>query len=78
MARPVPQGHTTNWRMSKATHAKFLEYGQAAELAEPYSPEYHEALDNLRSLPGYPAGHTVGEGNTLQAIVVDNPTVTVH
>jgi len=68
----------TLWRMTRATHEQFLALGRAAAEAQPYSPEYHEALDQLRSLPGYPGGHTPGEGNILQAVVVDTPQVTVH
>ncbi len=64
-----PSEKLIQWRMSPGTYKLYLEYGLAAFDADPYSDEYHLALDNLKSLPGYPLDYDPQGNETLFPVV---------
>lgn len=66
------------WRMDKITYDKYLEYALELYEAEPFSSSYHEALDALKSLPGYPLEYNMNPGEVLVPDVVDTPRVVVQ
>ena len=73
-----PNEKFIQWRMSPATYKRYLEYGLAAFDADPYSDEYHEALDNLRSLPGYPIDYDPQGNEVIQPVVWQETLGVVH
>ena len=67
------------WRMTEKTHRMYVAYYHALINAEPFSEGYHEALDGLQSLPGFPLGYGGhSEDRHLQPEIIDAPTVSVH
>lgn len=64
--------------MTEKVYEDYLRFGRIAADAEPYSAEYHEALDQLQSLPGWPVEGSLGPDEILQPIVVDNVQSVVH
>jgi len=44
------------WRMTEKTYNMYSAYYRVLIDAEPFSEEYHEALDGIQSLPNYPVG----------------------
>ena len=64
--------------MSPETYLDYLEIGATAYEAEPYSEEYHTALDELRHLPGYPLEYDMTAGEVLMPEVVEPVWGVVH
>jgi len=76
--RKPPKLKSIIWRMSPDTYLEYLELGATAYEAEPYSEEYHTALEQLRRLPGYPLEFDLTPGEELVPEVVEPDWVVVH
>jgi len=54
-----PRGDThlmrhIEWRLSQDTYDRFRELLSELETTSMHNPKYHQLLDDMRSLPGYP------------------------
>ncbi len=67
------------WRLSRRNYNMAKALGHVLEAAVPFSEEYEVALDELKSIPGFPMGYGGPmENGILQIEVIDMPTVSVH
>ena len=68
------------WRMTKEILAEYQTIAVLAGNSEYLSDDWHQAMEALKSLPGYPleASATLDDGELLQPILVDNPFSVVH
>lgn len=66
------------WNMSKATFDEYLKCAIRLGDAEPYSDDYHEAMEDLMSLPGYPLEYEMRPGEVLQPRIAETTKSVVH
>lgn len=47
-------GRHVEWRLSSGTMVQFREMLAELELTSMHAPRYHQLLDDMKSLPGFP------------------------
>jgi len=65
------------WRMTAKTYVLYLSFGEVASASEPGSDQHKEAIEGLKSLPGYPLDADGDDDILWIPEVIDQPTVSV-